>query len=105
MDSAGVDTVRSILLPRVVVLTQAYYVVMWVSETPATATMASNILNSSQQRMAVLKLNETSGQYLYRVEVNCTKLGAETGTGKAEKFLRSKANTIHVVKHCAVSWR
>ncbi|PNF18521.1 Nuclear pore complex protein Nup160-like protein [Cryptotermes secundus] len=61
MDSAGVDTIRSILLPRAVVLTQAYYVVMWVSETPATATVASNILNSNQRRMAILKLNEPPG--------------------------------------------
>jgi hypothetical protein len=105
MDSTGVDTIRSILLPRAVVLTQAYYVVMWVSETPATATMASNILNSSQQRMAILNLNETSGQYLYRVEANFTKLGDENGTGRPETFLRSEANTIHVVKHCAVPWR
>lgn len=61
MDSAGVDTIRSILLPRAVVLTQAYYVVMWVSETPATATVASSILNSNQRRMAILKLNEPPG--------------------------------------------
>lgn len=64
MDSAGVDTIRSVLLPRAVVLTQAYYVVMWVSETPATATFASTIFSSSLQRMAVLKLNEATGQYL-----------------------------------------
>lgn len=64
MDSAGVDTIRSVLLPRAVVLTQAYYVVMWVSETPATATVASSILNSSLQRAAILKLNEPAGQYL-----------------------------------------
>jgi hypothetical protein len=59
-----VDTIRSVLLPRAVVLTQAYYVVMWVSETPATATVTSTIFNSSLQRMAVLKLNEPAGQYL-----------------------------------------
>lgn len=61
MDSAGVDRIRSIILPRTVVLTQAYYVVMWVSETPATANVASNILENSLQRMAILKLSEPPG--------------------------------------------
>jgi len=61
MDSVGVDTIRSVLLPRAVVLTQAYYVVMWVGETPATATIASSILNSSQRNMAILNLNEHAG--------------------------------------------
>ncbi|PSN51838.1 Nuclear pore complex protein 160 [Blattella germanica] len=61
MDSAAVDTIRSILLPRTVLLTQAYYVVMWVSETPATVNIASNILENSLQRMAILKLGEPSG--------------------------------------------
>jgi hypothetical protein len=37
-----------------------------VSETPATATVASSILNSNQRRMAILKLNEPPGQYLYQ---------------------------------------
>lgn len=61
MDSVGVDTIRSVLLPRAVVLTQAYYVVMWVGETPATATVASSILSSSQRNMAILNLNEHAG--------------------------------------------
>ena len=65
MDSAGVDKIRSILLPRTVVLTQAYYVVMWISETPATVNVASNILENSIQRMAILKLNEPPGTLTY----------------------------------------
>lgn len=93
MDSAGVDTIRSVLLPRVVVLTQAYYVVMWVSETPATATVASTVFNSSLQRMAILKLNEPAGQYL-PILVYCI-LGCEL---RAEVFLILFRDMIHVPK-------
>nr|CAD7452802.1 unnamed protein product [Timema tahoe] len=49
-----VNAVKAILMPRIVILTQAYYVVMWVCETPTTY----NIVDPSVQRLSLLNLSD-----------------------------------------------
>ncbi|XP_076180163.1 nuclear pore complex protein Nup160 [Ptiloglossa arizonensis] len=55
-DSRSLHSIKSSLAPRTVVLTQAYYVVTWICESTALPTPAQSLLDSSIQRLMLLKL-------------------------------------------------
>lgn len=57
-DSRMLHAIQSSLAPRTVVLTQAYYVVMWICESTATVTSPQALLETSVQRLSTLKLSE-----------------------------------------------
>lgn len=72
-DSRMLHSIKSSLAPRTVVLTQAYYVVMWISESTANPAPPQSLLESSIQRLSSLKLMDqrssvaaVSGQKQYR---------------------------------------
>ncbi|KAG7213986.1 hypothetical protein KM043_001360 [Ampulex compressa] len=68
-DSRSLHSIKSSLAPRTVVLTQAYYVVIWICESTATYTPSQSLLESSSQRLTMLKLAEprtTIGQRQHR---------------------------------------
>ncbi|XP_066602662.1 nuclear pore complex protein Nup160 homolog [Prorops nasuta] len=68
-DSNSLHFIMSSLVPRTVVLTQAYYVVMWLCDSTATFTPSQSLLESSAQRLSILKFNEsraTIGQRQHR---------------------------------------
>ncbi|XP_034185245.1 nuclear pore complex protein Nup160 [Osmia lignaria lignaria] len=54
-DSRSLHSVKSSLAPRTVVLTQAYYVVTWICESTALSAPVQSLLDSSIQRLAMLK--------------------------------------------------
>ncbi|OAD58553.1 hypothetical protein WN48_10964 [Eufriesea mexicana] len=55
-DSRSLHSIKSSLAPRTVVLMQAYYVVTWICESTALAMPVQSLLDSSVQRLALLKL-------------------------------------------------
>ncbi|XP_031781402.1 nuclear pore complex protein Nup160 homolog isoform X3 [Nasonia vitripennis] len=56
LDSYSLHTIKSSLAPRTVVLTQAYYVIMWISETSTSVVPSQSLVNASAQRLLLLKL-------------------------------------------------
>lgn len=58
-DSRSLHSIKSSLAPKTVVLTQAYYVVTWICESTALPTPSQSLLDSSIQRLALLKLADS----------------------------------------------
>lgn len=48
------------LIPRTLTLIQAYQVLVWICETPASPLVKPNVLENSIQRMSILKLSDSS---------------------------------------------
>ncbi|XP_034947135.1 nuclear pore complex protein Nup160 homolog [Chelonus insularis] len=57
-DSRMLHAIKSSLAPRTVVLTQAYFVVMWICKTTANSISPPTLLDTSLQRLSLLKLSE-----------------------------------------------
>ncbi|XP_017877657.1 nuclear pore complex protein Nup160 homolog [Ceratina calcarata] len=55
-DSRSLHSIKSSLAPKTVVLTQAYYVLTWICESTALPIPIQSLLDSSVQRLALLKL-------------------------------------------------
>lgn len=55
-DSRSLHSIKSSLAPKTVVLMQAYYVVTWICESTALPMPIQSLLDSSVQRLALLKL-------------------------------------------------
>lgn len=51
---------RSRLIPRTVTLIQAYLVMVWICDTPASPVVKPNVLESSIQRMSILTLSDAN---------------------------------------------
>ncbi|XP_076303351.1 nuclear pore complex protein Nup160 [Lasioglossum baleicum] len=65
-DSRSLHSIKSSLAPRTVALTQAYYVVLWICESTALPAPAQSLLDSSIQRLALLKLVDARGNVGFR---------------------------------------
>ncbi|CAK9826764.1 Nuclear pore complex protein Nup160 homolog [Anthophora retusa] len=65
-DSRSLHSIKSSLAPRTVVLTQAYYVVTWICESTALPMPAQSLLDSSVQRLALLKLADSRANMGFR---------------------------------------
>ncbi|CAL7942667.1 unnamed protein product [Xylocopa violacea] len=55
-DSRSLHSIKSSLAPKTVVLTQAYYVLTWICESTALPLPVQSLLDTSVQRLALLKL-------------------------------------------------
>ena len=65
-DSRSLHSIKSSLAPKTVVLTQAYYVVTWICESTALPTPSQALLDSSVQRLALLKLVDSRATVGFR---------------------------------------
>lgn len=54
-DSKSLHSVKSSLAPKTVVLTQAYYVLLWVCETNTSVTSSEALVETARQRLSLLK--------------------------------------------------
>lgn len=59
-DPRSLHSIRSSLAPRTVVLTQAYYAVIWICESTASPTPSQTLLETSLQHLSILKLSEST---------------------------------------------
>lgn len=57
-DSQSLHVIKSSLAPRTVVLTQAYYIVVWICESNASITPSPALLETSIQRLSLMKLSD-----------------------------------------------
>ncbi|EFN74716.1 Nuclear pore complex protein Nup160-like protein [Camponotus floridanus] len=92
--SSSLHTVKSSLAPRTVVLTQAYYVVTWICESTATYTPSQSLLESSSQRLSMLKLVDPRinvGQRQHR-SLSLLELFIHSSGGKHAHILMAQAN-------------
>ncbi|XP_033337859.1 nuclear pore complex protein Nup160 [Megalopta genalis] len=60
-DSRSLHSIKSSLVPRTVALTQAYYVVLWICDSTAMPAPTQSLLDSSIQRLGLLKLADARG--------------------------------------------
>ncbi|XP_012270896.1 nuclear pore complex protein Nup160 homolog [Orussus abietinus] len=65
-DSRSLHSIKSSLAPRTVILTQAYYVVVWICESTATSTSSQALIENSVQRLALLKLTDSRSNIVQR---------------------------------------
>ncbi|XP_076237550.1 nuclear pore complex protein Nup160 [Calliopsis andreniformis] len=65
-DSRSLHSIKSSIAPKTVVLTQAYYVVTWICESTALPTPSQSLLDSSIQRLALLKLVDSRANIGFR---------------------------------------
>lgn len=65
-DSRSLHSIKSSLAPRTVVLMQAYYVVTWICESTALPMPVQSLLDSSVQRLALLKLADSRANIVFK---------------------------------------
>ncbi|KAL7295616.1 hypothetical protein TKK_0010980 [Trichogramma kaykai] len=67
LDSETLHSIKSSLIPRTVVLVQAYYVTTWICESNPSVTPSQALLETSVQRLALLKLSNAKSVIGHRL--------------------------------------
>ncbi|XP_011311730.1 nuclear pore complex protein Nup160 homolog [Fopius arisanus] len=102
-DSRMLHSIKSSLAPRTVVLTQAYYVVMWISESTATATSPQALWETSVQRLGVLKLMDIRGNTNKQLRsMSLLELFVQSGGAKQAHTLMANALSLSLTS--VVPW-
>ncbi|XP_043288252.1 nuclear pore complex protein Nup160 homolog isoform X2 [Venturia canescens] len=95
-DSQVLHAIKSFLAPRTVVLTQAYYVVMWICESTATCTPPQALLETSVQRLSSLKLTDSRATLGNRQQrsLSLLELFVQSGGAKHAHTLMAHATDV-----------
>ncbi|XP_015116338.1 nuclear pore complex protein Nup160 homolog [Diachasma alloeum] len=102
-DSRMLHSIKSSLAPRTVVLTQAYYVVTWISESTASPTPPQALLETSVQRLGVLRLTDTR-RNMSRQQRTMSLLELFVQSGGAKHAHTLMANTLDLSPTSVVPW-
>ncbi|KAK0176406.1 hypothetical protein PV328_000545 [Microctonus aethiopoides] len=103
-DSRMLHAIKSSLAPRTVILTQAYYVVMWICESTATATSRPAITESSVQRLSMLKLTDSRALTAHRHHRSMSLLELFVQSAGAKHAHVLMANNMELDADSMVPW-
>ncbi|XP_046422018.1 nuclear pore complex protein Nup160 homolog [Neodiprion fabricii] len=93
-DPRSLHSINSSLAPRTVVLTQAYYAVMWICESTASSSPTQTLLDTSIQHLSLLKLSDSGVNIVQRQQRSLSLLELFMHSGGAKHAHTLMAHTI-----------
>lgn len=93
-DSRSLHSIKSSLAPRTVVLTQAYYAVIWICESTASSTPSQTLLETSMQHLSLLKLSDSRVNIIQRQQRSLSLLELFIHSGGAKYAHTLIAHTV-----------
>lgn len=93
-NSSSLHAIRSSLAPRTVELTQAYFVVIWICGSNATSNLSPALLETSMQRLSLLKLADSKVSVIQRQQRSLSLLELFIQSGGAKHAQKLLATTL-----------